>query len=43
MIIGTMSNGLTLMNVPYYVKDIATGIIIIIAVTATAIQRMKKK
>lgn len=43
LIIGTMSNGLTLVNVPYYVKDIATGIIIIVAVTVTAIQKMKKK
>lgn len=43
LIIGSMSNGLTLMNVPYYIKDIATGIIIIVAVTVTALQRMKKK
>ena len=43
VIIGTMSNGLTLMNVPYYVKDIATGIIIIVAVTVTALQNMRKK
>lgn len=43
LIIGTMSNGLTLMNLPYYVKDIATGIIIIVAVTVTALQKMKRK
>ncbi len=43
LIIGTMSNGLTLMNVPYFVKDIATGLIIIIAVTITALQKMRKQ
>lgn len=42
LIIGTVSNGLTLMSMPYYIKDIATGIIIIVAVTVTAIQKMKK-
>ena len=33
LIIGVMTNGLTLLNVAYYFQDIATGIIIIIAVT----------
>lgn len=43
IIIGVISNGLTLLNVAYYFQDIATGIIIIVAVTVTSIQRIRKK
>ena len=43
VIIGVVSNGLTLLNVAYYFQDIVTGLIIIIAVTITSIQRIRKK
>lgn len=43
LIIGVMNNGLTLMNVEYYYQDIAQGLIILLAVTLTSIQKVKKK
>ncbi len=43
LIIGVLSNGLTLMNVPYYNQNIAKGLVILLAVTITSLQRMKKK
>ncbi len=43
LIIGTMANGLTIMNVSYYYQDIATGLIILLAVIITSIQRQNKK
>lgn len=43
LIIGTMANGLTIMNVSYYYQDIATGLIILMAVIITSIQRQNKK
>lgn len=43
VIIGVVSNGLTLLNVEYYFQDIVTGLIIIVAVTVTSIQRIRKK
>lgn len=43
LIIGTMANGLTIMNVSYYYQDIATGLIILLAVIITSIQRQHKK
>lgn len=42
LIIGTMSNGLTILNVDYYYQDIATGLIILLAVIITSIQKSKK-
>ena len=36
LIIGTMGNGLTLMNVPYYFQAMATGVIIVAAVAIAA-------
>lgn len=41
LIIGTMNNGLTLLNVPYYYQLMAKGLIIVIAVTITSIQRRR--
>lgn len=43
LIIGILSNGLTLCNVQYYNQDIAKGLVIFLAVTITSIQRKKKK
>lgn len=43
LIIGTMSNGLTIMNIPYYYQDVATGLIILLAVIITSIQKNNKK
>lgn len=43
VIIGTMSNGLTILSIPYYYHYIATGLIILGAVITTSIQKMKKK
>jgi len=43
LIVGVLSNGLTLCNVPYYDKDIVKGLVIFLAVTITSIQRSKKK
>ncbi len=43
LIIGTMSNGLTILNVSYYYQDIATGLIILAAVIITSVQKSHKK
>ena len=42
LIIGTMANGLTILNVSYYYQDIATGLIILAAVIVTSIQKSHK-
>lgn len=41
LIIGTMNNGLTLLNVPYYYQLMAKGLIIVLAVTFTSIERSR--
>ena len=38
-----MRNGLTILNIEYYYQDIATGLIILLAVIITSIQRNNKK
>ncbi len=43
LLIGVLNNGLTLLNVEYYFQDILKGVIIIVAVTLTAVQRRRKK
>lgn len=43
LIIGTMNNGLTLVNVPYYYQLIAKGLIIVLAVTVTSLQRRRSE
>ena len=43
LIIGTMANGLTILNVEYYYQDIATGLIILAAVIVSSVQRGHKK
>lgn len=43
LIIGTMANGLTILNIEYYYQDIATGFIILLAVIITSIQKNNKK
>lgn len=43
LIIGVLANGLTLMNVKYYNQDIAKGVVILLAVTITSLQGMRKK
>ena len=43
LIIGTMANGLTILNVEYYYQDIATGLIILAAVIVSSVQRSHKK
>ncbi len=43
LIIGVLGNGLTLLNVPYYYQNITKGIVILLAVTITSLQRIKKK
>lgn len=43
LIVGVLTNGLTLMNVQYYNQDIAKGLVIFLAVTITSIQRTKRK
>lgn len=42
LIIGVLNNGLTLVNVPYYYQYIAKGLMILIAVSITSIQRVRK-
>ena len=42
LIIGTMANGLTILNVSYYYQDIATGLIILDAVIITSVQKSHK-
>jgi len=41
LIIGTLNNGMTLLGAPYYIQDITKGIIIILSVTATSLQKKK--
>ncbi len=43
LIVGVLTNGLTLCNVQYYNQDIAKGLVIFLAVTITSIQRTRKK
>jgi ribose transport system permease protein len=43
LIIGVLGNGLTLLNVPYYYQNVAKGLVILLAVTITSLQRIKKK
>ena len=43
LIIGVLSNGMTLLSSPYYITDITEGIVILLAVTITSLQRNKKK
>lgn len=43
LIMGILSNGLTLCNVQYYNQDIAKGLVIFLAVTITSVQRKRKK
>mgnify|MGYP000878501999 FL=1 len=43
LIIGILSNGLTLCNVQYYNQNIAKGLVIFLAVTITSIQKKRKK
>ena len=43
LIIGVLSNGLTLLNVPYYYQNIAKGLIILLAVSITSLNRVRKK
>lgn len=43
LIIGVMNNGLTLLNVEYFYQDIAQGLIILLAVIVTSLQRSRKK
>lgn len=43
LIIGTMANGLTILNVSYYYQDVATGLMILAAVIINSMQRSKKK
>ncbi len=43
LIIGVLGNGLTLLNVPYYYQNITKGLVILLAVTITSLQRIKKK
>lgn len=42
LLIGVLNNGLTLLNVQYYYQDILKGVIILLAVAATAIQRRQR-
>ena len=43
LILGVLKNGMTLMNVEYYYQDIAQGIVILLAVIITSLQRNRKK
>jgi ribose transport system permease protein len=43
LILGVLTNGMTLLNVSYYFQDIAQGIVILLAVTITSWQRSRKK
>lgn len=43
LIIGVLGNGLTLLNVPYYYQDVAQGLVILLAVSITSLQRVRKK
>lgn len=43
LIMGVLTNGLTLLNVMYYYQAIIKGVVILAAVTITSLQRIKKK
>lgn len=43
LILGVLKNGMTLMNISYYYQDIAQGLVILIAVAITSLQRARKK
>ena len=43
LILGVLKNGMTLINIPYYYQDIAQGLVILIAVAITSLQRARKK
>ena len=43
LILGVLKNGMTLMNIPYYYQDIAQGLVILIAVAITSLQRARKR
>ena len=43
LFIGVLSNGMTLLSEQYYITDITKGLVILLAVTVTSIQRNKKK
>lgn len=43
LILGVLKNGMTMMNIPYYYQDIAQGLVILIAVAITSLQRARKK
>ncbi len=42
LIIGVLNNGLTLLGVSYYYQDITKGVVLILAVAITSLQRMRK-
>jgi len=42
LIIGVLSNGMTLAGAPYYMQDITKGVIIILSVTITSLQSKKQ-
>lgn len=43
LILGVLKNGMTLMNIAYYYQDIAQGVVILLAVIITSLQRNRKK
>lgn len=43
LIMGILTNGMTLMNLPYYYQNIAQGAVILLAVAVSSIMRAKKK
>ncbi len=43
LILGVLKNGMTLLNIEYFYQDIAQGIVILIAVAITSLQRAHKK
>lgn len=43
LILGVLKNGMTLMNIEYYYQDIAQGLVILVAVAITSLQRARKK
>jgi len=43
LVIGVLGNGLTLINMPFYLQDIAKGVIILFAVALTSMQRLQAK
>lgn len=43
LIMGVLTNGMTLMNLPYYYQNIAQGAVILLAVAVSSVMRAKKK